>query len=65
MNTTQLSRVCPTIALQPPFTPQRPDSYRKRCVIDGEMALLDILDTAGQEEYGYTTASVRVLRLPS
>ena len=27
------------------------DSYRKQCVIDDEVALLDILDTAGQEEY--------------
>lgn len=27
------------------------DSYRKQCVIDEEVALLDVLDTAGQEEY--------------
>ncbi len=27
------------------------DSYRKQSVVDGESALLDILDTAGQEEY--------------
>ncbi|WFD22568.1 hypothetical protein MEQU1_001240 [Malassezia equina] len=27
------------------------DSYRKQCSIDNEMALLDVLDTAGQEEY--------------
>lgn len=27
------------------------DSYRKQCVIDEETALLDVLDTAGQEEY--------------
>ncbi len=27
------------------------DSYRKQVVIDGDSALLDILDTAGQEEY--------------
>ena len=26
-------------------------SYRKQVVIDGETCLLDILDTAGQEEY--------------
>ncbi|TEY34621.1 hypothetical protein BOTCAL_0620g00010 [Botryotinia calthae] len=26
-------------------------SYRKQCVIDEEVALLDVLDTAGQEEY--------------
>lgn len=29
------------------------DSYRKQCIIDEEVALLDVLDTAGQEEYGY------------
>jgi hypothetical protein len=29
------------------------DSYRKQCVIDDEVALLDVLDTAGQEEYGW------------
>ena len=27
------------------------DSYRKQCVIDEAVALLDVLDTAGQEEY--------------
>ncbi|KAF8332135.1 ras protein [Amanita rubescens] len=27
------------------------DSYRKQCFIDDEVALLDILDTAGGEEY--------------
>src|SRR3954454_22928559 len=27
------------------------DSYRKQCIIDDEVALLDVLDTAGQEEY--------------
>lgn len=31
------------------------DSYRKQCVIDEEVALLDVLDTAGQEEYGYVS----------
>ena len=30
---------------------QNADSYRKQCVIDDEVALLDVLDTAGQEEY--------------
>ena len=28
------------------------DSYRKQCGIDDEVALLDVLDTAGQEVYG-------------
>lgn len=27
------------------------DSYKKQCVIDDEAAYLDVLDTAGQEEY--------------
>ncbi|KAL5341690.1 ras-like protein [Aspergillus crustosus] len=31
--------------------PSITDSYRKQCVIDDEVALLDVLDTAGQEEY--------------
>lgn len=34
-----------------PFTYCVIDSYRKQCVIDDETALLDVLDTAGQEEY--------------
>ena len=29
------------------------DSYRKQCMIDNEVVLLDVLDTAGQEEYSY------------
>lgn len=33
------------------YDPTIEDSYRKQCVIDEEVALLDILDTAGQEEY--------------
>jgi len=35
----------------PKLTFPRTDSYRKQCVIDEEVALLDVLDTAGQEEY--------------
>lgn len=31
--------------------PRTEDSYRKQTVIDNHSALLDILDTAGQEEY--------------
>ena len=31
------------------YDPTIEDSYRKQCVIDEEVALLDILDTAGQE----------------
>ncbi|KAI9203125.1 ras-like protein 1 [Polychytrium aggregatum] len=33
------------------YDPTIEDSYRKQCVIDAETAILDILDTAGQEEY--------------
>ncbi|TPX42506.1 hypothetical protein SeLEV6574_g05567 [Synchytrium endobioticum] len=33
------------------YDPTIEDSYRKQCVIDQETALLDVLDTAGQEEY--------------
>lgn len=33
------------------YDPTIEDSYRKQYNIDGEQALLDILDTAGQEEY--------------
>ncbi len=32
------------------YDPTIEDSYRKQCVIDEEVVLLDILDTAGQEE---------------
>ena len=33
------------------FWVRRIDSYRKQCVIDDEVALLNVLDIAGQEEY--------------
>ncbi|KAI8987205.1 ras-like protein 3 [Pilobolus umbonatus] len=33
------------------YDPTIEDSYRKQCVIGDETALLDVLDTAGQEEY--------------
>ena len=33
------------------YDPTIEDSYRKQTTIDGETCLLDILDTAGQEEY--------------
>ncbi|KAM7191056.1 ras small monomeric GTPase [Naviculisporaceae sp. PSN 640] len=33
------------------YDPTIEDSYRKQCVVDGTVALLDVLDTAGQEEY--------------
>lgn len=33
------------------YDPTIEDSYRKQCFIDNEVCLLDVLDTAGQEEY--------------
>jgi len=33
------------------YDPTIEDSYRKHCVIDNEFALLDILDTAGQDDF--------------
>ncbi|CAH2352985.1 ras-like protein 1 [[Candida] railenensis] len=33
------------------YDPTIEDSYRKPCTIDDEQVLLDVLDTAGQEEY--------------
>jgi GTPase KRas protein len=33
------------------YDPTNKDSYRKRCVIDNQVALLNVLDMAGQEEY--------------
>ena len=33
------------------YDPTIEDSYRKRCTIDDEACVLDILDTAGEEEY--------------
>src|SRR5271169_1140463 len=47
MNTIQPSKVHPILS----FHNVMADSYRKQCVIDDEVALLDVLDTAGQEEY--------------
>lgn len=35
------------------YDPTIEDSYRKQCTIDDETAMLDVLDTAGQEEYRY------------
>jgi Ras-related protein R-Ras2 len=35
----------------PDYDPTIEDSYTKQCVIDDQVARLDILDTAGQEEF--------------
>jgi hypothetical protein len=34
------------------------DSYRKQCLIDDEVVCLDVLDTAGQEEYSCVHNSI-------
>lgn len=33
------------------YEPTKADSYRKKVVLDGEECSIDILDTAGQEDY--------------
>lgn len=33
------------------YDPTKADTYRKKVTLDGQEAMLDILDTAGQEEY--------------
>ena len=33
------------------YEPTKADSYRKKVVLDGQEAQIDILDTAGQEDY--------------
>ena len=33
------------------YEPTKADSYRKKVVLDGEDSQIDILDTAGQEDY--------------
>merc|ERR1712115_735994 len=33
------------------YEPTKADSYRKKVVLDGEVVEIDILDTAGQEDY--------------
>lgn len=33
------------------YDPTIEDSYRKQCIVDNEQVMLDVLDTAGQEEY--------------
>jgi GTPase KRas len=36
------------------YDPAIEDDFQKMCVIDDEVAVLDVLDTAGQEEYSAT-----------
>ncbi|XP_008969700.2 ras-related protein R-Ras2 isoform X2 [Pan paniscus] len=49
----RLSRSCPLQSyFVTDYDPTIEDSYTKQCVIDDRAARLDILDTAGQEEFG-------------
>ncbi|XJO71451.1 hypothetical protein BDV3_000963 [Batrachochytrium dendrobatidis] len=41
------------------YDPTIEDSYRKQTVVDGEVAMLDVLDTAGQEEYSAMRVDTR------
>lgn len=43
------------------YDPTIEDSYRKQCHIDGESVLLDVLDTAGQEEYSAMREQVMII----
>lgn len=45
--------ICICFALQfvEDYEPTKADSYRKKVVLDGEEVQIDILDTAGQEDY--------------
>jgi small GTP-binding protein len=40
------------------YDPTKADSYRKKVVLDGEDCQIDILDTAGQEEYSAVSVGV-------
>jgi len=51
-------RTCVSTSRRTDVLLSKKDSYRKQCVIDDEVALLDVLDTAGQEEYGYVMFSL-------
>ena len=73
----QLSKVCGSLTTTPPTYPYQlsflwrlssgmaTDSYRKQCVIDDEVALLDVLDTAGQEEYGCVSSTISTRHMMS
>lgn len=41
----------PAIQFVEDYEPTKADSYRKKVVLDGEEVQIDILDTAGQEDY--------------
>ena len=46
------------------YDPTIEDSYTKQCVIDGNVAKLDILDTAGQEEFSAMREQVGFFNSP-
>lgn len=50
MSVTTWSHVSPPQFVED-YEPTKADSYRKKVVLDGEEVQIDILDTAGQEDY--------------
>src|SRR4051812_19079130 len=53
----------PLCVITTPFLdPTIEDNYRKRATIDGESCLLDILDTAGPEEYTMSAMTTQYIR---
>ena len=50
-NSSELSNQQRPLCVSIEYDPTIEDSYRKQVTIDDETCLLDILDTAGQEEY--------------
>ncbi|KAK6050433.1 hypothetical protein COOONC_12062 [Cooperia oncophora] len=51
-STAQQSNVAPVVhKFVEEYEPTKADSYRKKVVLDGEECSIDILDTAGQEDY--------------
>ena len=49
------------------YEPTKADSYRKKVVLDGEEVQIDILDTAGQEDYVayiYKAGKIEIQRPP-
>ena len=55
-NSEYLPTVCSHVCILPWTAVQQiEDCYRKNCVVDNKTAFLDILDTAGQEEYRCTS----------
>jgi len=46
-----LTFCCGDVQFVEDYEPTKADSYRKKVVLDGDEVQIDILDTAGQEDY--------------